>query len=612
MKVYGARVGLSFLSIMTGLLLVLGGCSAGGEGDSSSVASGVGVVGQVQAPNGAFVLGGATWRVFQIDEVGALIGSLIATGATNPDGSFNFTLPSNMPFASNLLAQVENDPAITGPMPVGTVNTLSVPLVQPTVRVNPASEAATRALVNRSEPLANFTPTEMAQYLSAIEALVAANPPALANLATTIAQISATFGAQMTAGLGAVSGTGASTPVIVTTSLPNGTSGSSYAVTASAVGGTGTLTWTVSAGTLPAGLALNATTGVLSGIPTTQGTANFTLRVQDSASPTPQNDTQALSMTIAAAPLVITSASPLPVGTVGQLYSHTLTVSGGTPGYTWSLAAGSPSLPAGLQPLNSAGVISGTPTAAGTTSILVTVIDAAGVSVTQTVTLTINPPGLTITTVLVSGTVNQAYTVPLVTSGATGALSWTVVSGALPVGLTLSPSGLLSGTPTTQGASTFTIRVQDSGSPQQSAQKQFTLTVNAVTIVGGTLTLTNAPASFGGTFVPAPLGGVGQVAGNVGARSFGEGVLPGPPVKTLVVSRDSVTGVVLVRFIGSTVSAAGDWSCSTTPGYFQQCQGVTFDRAAGTATFVNTVVSVTLLASPPPITLNGTLTFPPF
>lgn len=606
MKVYGARVGLSFLSIMTGLLLVLGGCSAGGENDSSSVASGVGVVGQVQAPNGAFVLGGATWRVFQIDEVGALIGSLIATGATNPDGSFNFTLPSNMPFASNLLAQVENDPAITGPMPVGAVNTLSVPLVQPTVRVNPASEAATRALVNRSEPLANFTPTEMAQYLSAIEALVAANPPALANLATTIAQISATFGAQMTAGLGAVSGTGASTPVIVTTSLPNGTSGSSYAVTASAVGGTGTLTWTVSAGTLPAGLALNATTGVLSGIPTTQGTANFTLRVQDSASPTPQNDTQALSMTIAAAPLVITSASPLPVGTVGQLYSHTLTVSGGTPGFAWSLNAGSNPLPAGLT-LNAAGLITGTPTAAGTVTITMRVEDAALVSATNQLTLTINPLGLTITTVspLVSGTVNQAYTVPLVTSGATGALSWTVVSGALPIGVTLSPSGSLSGTPTTQGTSTFTILVQDSGPPQQSNQKAFTLTVNAVTPVSGTLTKTTAVVGVDATFVTNAQLTSTSVQGNNIVISWGEGS-PGNLLEGLDVTLSS-TGTTTVLFATRTAVGTGLWFCSVN----FPCQGLTVDRSAGTATFVNMVVVLNAVFQER-ITLNGTLTFPPF
>jgi hypothetical protein len=606
MKVCGTRVGLSFLSIMTGLLLVLGGCSAGGEGDPSSVASGVGVVGQVQAPNGAFVLGGATWRVFQIDEVGALIGSLIATGTTNPDGSFNFNLPTNIPFASNLLAQVENDPAITGPLPVGAVNTLSVPLVQTTVTVNPATEAAMRALVNRPEPLANFTPTEMAQYLSAIEALVAANPPALANLATTIAQISATFSTQMTAGLGAVSGTGASTPVIVTTSLPNGTSGSSYAVTASAVGGTGALTWTVSAGALPAGLALNATTGVLSGTPTTQGTANFTLRVQDSASPTPQNDTQALSMTIAAAPLVITSASPLPVGTVGQPYNHTLTVSGGTPGFAWSLNAGSNPLPAGLT-LNAAGLITGTPAAAGTVTVTVKVEDAALVSATNQLTLTINPPGLTITTVspLVSGTVNQAYTVPLVTSGATGALSWTVVSGALPVGVTLSPSGLLSGTPTTQGTSTFTVRVQDSGNPQQSAQKQFILTVNAATAVDGTLTKTTAVVGVDSTFVTNVQLTSTRVQGNSIVISWGEGS-PSNLLEGMDVVIES-TGATSVLFATRSAAGTGLWFCSVN----FPCQGLTVDRAAGTATFVNMVVVLNAVFQQP-ITLNGTLTFPPF
>ena len=133
--------------------------------------------------------------------------------------------------------------------------------------------------------------------------------------------------------------------------------------------------------------------------------------------------------------------------------------------------------------------------------------DAALVSATKQLTLTINPLGLTITTVspLVSGTVNQAYNVTLVTSGGTPTLSWSVVSGALPVGVTLNPStGQLSGTPTTQGPSTFTIRVRDSGAPQQSDEQAFTLAIIPDSGGGGggdTLTVSNAPPDVGGTFV---------------------------------------------------------------------------------------------------------------
>ncbi|MEQ1848346.1 MAG: putative Ig domain-containing protein, partial [Nitrospira sp.] len=209
----------------------------------------------------------------------------------------------------------------------------------------------------------------------------------------------------------------------------------------------------------------------------------------------------------------------------------------------------------------------------------------------------------------VSGTVNQAYTVPLVTSGATGALSWTVVSGALPVGVTLSPSGLLSGTPTTQGTSTFTIRVQDSGNPQQSAQKQFTLTVNAVTPLGGSLTVTNAPAHVGGTFVAAPSSSVSDNPfGNVLRARFGEAAVN--HFESLIVGVDPTSGFVTVSFQTLDSLATNMWVCETPTGSIPtDCQGVTFDRAAGLVTFANTVVSP--LVGLGPITLNGTLTFPP-
>jgi hypothetical protein len=86
-------------------------------------------------------------------------------------------------------------------------------------------------------------------------------------------------------------------------------------------------------------------------------------------------------------PAVTTSS--LPDGTTGTAYSQTLAATGGTSPYTWSLAAGT--LPAGLA-LSAAGVISGTPTEAGTSSFTVQVTDAASASGTKALSITISDP----------------------------------------------------------------------------------------------------------------------------------------------------------------------------------------------------------------------------
>jgi Putative Ig domain len=90
------------------------------------------------------------------------------------------------------------------------------------------------------------------------------------------------------------------------------------------------------------------------------------------------------------APLTITSSSSLPDGFVGSAYSQTLSASGGTPPYMWSMLTGS--LPAGLTLSSSAGTISGTTSVSGTFNFSVRVRDNLSVAADKSFQLPIKPP----------------------------------------------------------------------------------------------------------------------------------------------------------------------------------------------------------------------------
>jgi hypothetical protein len=89
-----------------------------------------------------------------------------------------------------------------------------------------------------------------------------------------------------------------------------------------------------------------------------------------------------------------------------------------------------------------------------------------------------DPPVAISTTSLPNGTQLQPYSQSLAAAGGTSPYTWSLVSGALPAGLTLSPSGQISGTPTTSGVSNFTIQVADSSVPVQTATQALSITVN--------------------------------------------------------------------------------------------------------------------------------------
>jgi hypothetical protein len=259
---------------------------------------------------------------------------------------------------------------------------------------------------------------------------------------------------------------------VTTSSLPNGTMGVAYSQTLVATGGMTPYTWTITTGTLPAGLTLSSS-GVISGTPTTAGgPTSVTCRVTDSASATA---TKSLSITINSSPPSITTSS-LWNGTVGVAYSQTMAATGGTSPYTWTITTGT--LPLGLT-LSSSGVISGTPTtASGQTSLTFKVTDSTGAVATKSLTITINSTTPSITTSsLPNGTVAVTYSQTLAATGGTSPYTWTITAGTLPAGLSLSSSGIISGTPTTAGGpASLTFRVTDSASA--TTTKSLSITVN--------------------------------------------------------------------------------------------------------------------------------------
>ncbi len=305
---------------------------------------------------------------------------------------------------------------------------------------------------------------------------------------------------------------------IAPVSLPGGIQGAPYLQPLQANGGTPGYSWSVSAGSLPAGLTLSPA-GVISGTPTTTVTFNkFTATLTDTSKPV---QSKSITTSILVAPpasagpsaLTITSSS-LVAGNQGTPYSQALQANGGTPGYSWSVSAGS--LPAGLA-LAPTGIISGTPTAAASfNKFTATVTDSSSPAQSKSITtsIVVSASALTITSSnLAAGTRGTAYSQSLQAAGGTSAYSWSVSAGSLPAGLTLASTGVVSGTPTASGTSAFTATVTDSSKPAQSKSIATSIVVSASAL---TITSSNLAAGTRGTAYSQSL----QAAGGTSAYSW--------------------------------------------------------------------------------------------
>ncbi|UPG93877.1 autotransporter domain-containing protein [Luteibacter aegosomatissinici] len=208
-----------------------------------------------------------------------------------------------------------------------------------------------------------------------------------------------------------------------------------------------------------------------------------------------------VSITVAAPVITYAPANP-PDGTFAVAYSQSIAgASGGTAPYTYAVTSGQ--LPSGIVLDPNTGVLSGTPSAAGTASFSVTASDHSTGggpyhSAAKALTLTVNGPTITLSPATVpNGTVHAAYpSTSLTASGGTSPYNFSVPTNQLPPGLTLTTGGVLSGTPTTAGTYSFTVTATDANS--STGTQAYSVTIAAVAPQAPTIGTATAGAAGSG------------------------------------------------------------------------------------------------------------------
>jgi hypothetical protein len=177
----------------------------------------------------------------------------------------------------------------------------------------------------------------------------------------------------------------------------------------------------------------------------------------------------------------------------GYVYTGgSCSASGGTAPYMYSISAGA--LPAGLRINSSSGAITGTPTASGTSSFTVEVIDSGSPAQTATQAqtgFTVGIGRLELSCVVGDGVVGVPYSAQCKANAGTPPYTFSV-GQALPPGLSVNPTtGVITGTPTTViysfDSAIMSIDVSDSESPPQTAQTTVGISIDPAGTVGETL-----------------------------------------------------------------------------------------------------------------------------
>jgi hypothetical protein len=240
-------------------------------------------------------------------------------------------------------------------------------------------------------------------------------------------------------------------------------------------------TFTLTSGTLPSGVMLNATTGVLSGMPAagTSGTYPVTFTASNGVTP---NATQAFTLTVNQAPAITSAAST--AFALNQAGTFTVTTTGLPTNASMSISE-TGALPAGVTFTNNGNgtaALAGTPTASGVFPITITASNGVTPNATQAFTLTVNT-GPTITSAnATTFKAGSAGTFTVTTSGTPGGAAMAITeSGALPSGVTFLNNGngtaTLAGMPAGGTGGTYPITITAANGITPNATQSFTLTV---------------------------------------------------------------------------------------------------------------------------------------
>lgn len=430
------------------------------------------------------------------------------TGTPTASGTFNFAVTATDsstgtgPYSSaprGYSLQIINIPPVANPLSASVAyNSSANPITLNISGGVPSSVAVGTAPLHGSaiasgttltyQPTAGYSGPDSFTYTATNNAGTSA--PATVNVSVGLPSITVTAGSPMSAQVGA-----------------------GYSQTFTWNGGTAPYSGFTVTG-LPAGLGISGTTAnsvTISGTVGAAGSFNLVATAVDSSTGNgPFTTHQSFTLTVGAPTL---SMTPAP-GNLPMNYGVATTInfasSGGTAPYSYALAAGS--LPVGVS-FNSAGVLSGTPTAPGNYNIAVRTTDSstgagAPFSLQQNYTIVVGLPTISIDPPsLPNGSAGVAYNAQLSSSGGIAPYSYTLLSGALPTGVSFTSAGTLSGIPRSDGNFSITLGATDSNG--QTASRVYTFTIAPATVV-----LAPAPLAGGavGTAYSQSLSSSGGIA----------------------------------------------------------------------------------------------------
>lgn len=265
-------------------------------------------------------------------------------------------------------------------------------------------------------------------------------------------------------------------PEITAAALPLALLGTIYNTALVGRYGTSPYSFALTSGSLPAGVTLSSS-GVLVGTATAMGTYSFGVTMTDSETPA-KTAMQTYTMS-STTQLVVPGSVSIQILRGAPLTSRLL--SGGTAPYTSQIVSGG--LPGGLV-LNADGTVTGAAVTAAPFTSQIKWTDAVGQTGTVTLSITVTAPPLVAASLApMSVTVGQSLSLPVTVTGGTPPYSYTLSSGALPAGVSLSAAGVLQGKPTAGGSYSGVVTVADGTIPQLSITVPVSFFVSTASVV---------------------------------------------------------------------------------------------------------------------------------